>query len=89
LARSQPGVAGVTPPQLSPNSKAEIAQVFPATGPQDAATITSQHERDGALDGAGGAVAVNHQFLDCHPRPGKTGAGMASKTRVSPAAAWR
>jgi putative drug exporter of the RND superfamily len=39
-ARSEPGVAGVTPPQLSPNGKAEVADVFPATGPQDAATTT-------------------------------------------------
>jgi putative drug exporter of the RND superfamily len=39
-ARSQPGVAGIVPPQLSPNGKAEVAEVFPATGPQDAATTT-------------------------------------------------
>ena len=39
-ARSEPGVAGVTPPQLSPNGKAEVADVFPTTGPQDAATTT-------------------------------------------------
>ena len=39
-ARSEPGVAGVTPPQLSPNGKAEVAGVFPTTGPQDAATTT-------------------------------------------------
>ena len=39
-ARSEPGVAGVTPPQLSPNGKAEVAEVFPTTGPQDAATTT-------------------------------------------------
>src|SRR5580704_15307767 len=39
-ARSVPGVAGVTPTQLSPNGKAEVAEVFPATGPQDAATTT-------------------------------------------------
>jgi RND superfamily putative drug exporter len=37
-ARSEPGVAGVTPPRLSPNGKAEVAEVFPTTGPQDAAT---------------------------------------------------
>jgi len=37
-ARSEPGVAGVTAPQLSPNGKAEVAEVFPTTGPQDAAT---------------------------------------------------
>jgi putative drug exporter of the RND superfamily len=39
-ARSDQGVAGVTPPQLSPNGKAEVAEVFPTTGPQDAATTT-------------------------------------------------
>jgi RND superfamily putative drug exporter len=39
-ARSEPGVAAVTAPQLSPNGKAEVAEVFPATGPQDAATTT-------------------------------------------------
>src|SRR6516164_878529 len=39
-ARSQPGVAGIAPPVLSPNGKAEVAEVYPATGPQDAATTT-------------------------------------------------
>jgi RND superfamily putative drug exporter len=39
-ARSEPGVAGVTPTQLSPDGKAEVAEVFPTTGPQDAATTT-------------------------------------------------
>jgi putative drug exporter of the RND superfamily len=39
-AGNEPGVAGVTPPQLSPNGKAEVADVFPTTGPQDAATTT-------------------------------------------------
>ncbi|MGH3299214.1 MAG: MMPL family transporter [Trebonia sp.] len=39
-ARTQPGVAGVTAPQLSPDAKAEVAEVFPTTGPQDAATTT-------------------------------------------------
>ena len=39
-ARSEPGVAGVTSPQLSPNGKAEVAEVFPTTGPQEAATTT-------------------------------------------------
>jgi putative drug exporter of the RND superfamily len=39
-ARSKPGVAGVTPPVLSPNGKAEVAEVFPTTGPQEAATTT-------------------------------------------------
>jgi putative drug exporter of the RND superfamily len=40
-ARSQPGVAGVTAPVLSPNGKAEVADVFPTTGPQDAPTTTT------------------------------------------------
>jgi RND superfamily putative drug exporter len=40
-ARSQPGVAGVTAPRLSPDGKAEVAEVFPTTGPQDAATTTT------------------------------------------------
>jgi RND superfamily putative drug exporter len=39
-ARRQPGVAGSVPPQLSPNGKAEVAEVFPTTGPQEAATTT-------------------------------------------------
>ena len=39
-ARSEPGAAGFVPPQLSPNGKAEVAQVFPTTGPQEAATTT-------------------------------------------------
>jgi RND superfamily putative drug exporter len=40
-ARSEPGVAGVTSPVLSPNGKAEVAEVFPTTGPQDAPTTTT------------------------------------------------
>jgi putative drug exporter of the RND superfamily len=40
-ARTQPGVAGVTPPVLSPDGRAEVAEVFPTTGPQDAATTTT------------------------------------------------
>ena len=40
-ARSQPGVAGIVPPVLSPNGKAEVAEVFPTTGPQDAPTTTT------------------------------------------------
>jgi RND superfamily putative drug exporter len=39
-ARGEPGVARVTPPQLSPDGKAEVAEVFPTTGPQDSATTT-------------------------------------------------
>jgi RND superfamily putative drug exporter len=33
-------VAGIAAPQLSPNGKAEVAEVFPTTGPQEAATTT-------------------------------------------------
>ena len=40
-ARGQPGVAGIMPPLLSPNGKAEVAEVFPTTGPQDAPTTTT------------------------------------------------
>jgi RND superfamily putative drug exporter len=40
-ARSQPGVAGVTAPVLSPKGKAEVAEVFPTTGPQDPPTTTT------------------------------------------------
>ena len=39
-ARGEPGVAAVTAAPLSPNGKAEVAEVFPTTGPQDAATTT-------------------------------------------------
>jgi RND superfamily putative drug exporter len=39
-ARSEPGVAAVATPQLSPNGKADVAEVFPTTGPQQAATTT-------------------------------------------------
>src|SRR5579859_5793061 len=34
-ARGEPGVAGVTAPQLSPNGKTEVAEVFPTTGGRD------------------------------------------------------
>ena len=40
-ARTQPGVAGVLPPVLSPDGKAEVAEVFPTTGPQEAATTAT------------------------------------------------
>jgi RND superfamily putative drug exporter len=39
-ARSEPGVAGIVTPRLSPNGNAEVAEVFPTTGPQQAATAT-------------------------------------------------
>jgi putative drug exporter of the RND superfamily len=40
-APTQPGVAGIVPPVLSPDGKAEVAEVFPTTGPQEAATTTT------------------------------------------------
>jgi RND superfamily putative drug exporter len=40
-ARDERGVAGVTAPRLSPNGKAEVAEVFPTTGPQEAATTAT------------------------------------------------
>ncbi len=40
-ARTQPGVAGVTRPALSPDGKAEVAEIYPTTGPQQAATTTT------------------------------------------------
>ena len=71
-ARNEPGVAGVTPPQLSPNGKAEVADVFPTTGPQDAATTTvldrlragvPQAEADSTLAiHIGGTTAANEDY---------------------------
>ena len=71
-ARNEPGVAGVTPPQLSPNGKAEVADVFPTTGPQDAATTTvldrlragvPQAEADSTLAiHIGGTTAANQDY---------------------------
>ena len=61
VARSEPGVAGVTPPQLSPNGKAEVAEVFPATGPQDAATTTVLDRlRDGVSQAEAGSTLAIH-----------------------------
>jgi len=40
-ARTQPGVSGVTTPVLSPDGKAEVAEVYPKTGPQQAATTAT------------------------------------------------
>jgi putative drug exporter of the RND superfamily len=39
-AHSEPGVAGIVAPRRSPNGKAEVAEAFPTTGPQQAATAT-------------------------------------------------
>jgi RND superfamily putative drug exporter len=71
-ARSEPGVAAVTAPQLSPNGKAEVAEVFPTTGPQDAATTTvldrlragvPQAEADSTLAiHIGGTTAANQDY---------------------------
>jgi RND superfamily putative drug exporter len=71
-ARNEPGVAGVTPPQLSPNGEAEVADVFPTTGPQDAATTTvldrlragvPQAEADSTLAiYIGGTTAANQDY---------------------------
>ena len=71
-ARGEPGVAAVTAPQLSPNGKAEVAEVFPTTGPQDAATTTvldrlragvPQAEAGGTLAiHIGGTTAANQDY---------------------------
>src|SRR6516164_3154297 len=71
-ARNQPGVAGIVPPVLSPNGKAEVAEVSPATGPQDAATTTlldrlragvPQAEAGGTLAiHIGGTTAANEDY---------------------------
>jgi RND superfamily putative drug exporter len=60
-ARSQPGVAGVTAPVLSPNGKAEVAEVFPATGPQDAPTTTTLDRLRAGVPHAeaGGTLAIH------------------------------
>jgi putative drug exporter of the RND superfamily len=60
-ARSEPGVAGVTPPVLSPNGKAEVAEVFPTTGPQEAATTTLLDRlRAGVPRGEAGSTPAIH-----------------------------
>jgi RND superfamily putative drug exporter len=60
-ARSEPGVAGIVPPQLSPNSKAEVAEVYPSTGPQDGATTTLLNRlRDGVPGAEAGRTLTIH-----------------------------
>ena len=60
-ARGEPGVAGVTQPQLSPNGKAEVAEVFPTTGPQDAQTTTTLDRlRAGVPRAAAGSALAIH-----------------------------
>ena len=60
-ARSQPGVAGIVSPVLSPNGKAEVAEVFPTAGPQDApTTITLDRLRaDVPRAEAGSTLAIH------------------------------
>ena len=60
-ARSQPGVAGIVPPVLSPNGKAEVAEVFPTTGPQDApTTATLDRLRAGVPQAEAGSTPAIH-----------------------------
>ena len=71
-ARGEPGVAGVTAPQPSPNGRAEVAEVFPTTGPQQAATTTLLDRLRGGIPRAeagstlaihiGGTTAANEDF---------------------------
>jgi RND superfamily putative drug exporter len=60
-ARTQPGVAGIVPPALSPNGKAEVAEVVPATGPQDAATtaLLDRLRADVPRSEAGSTLAIH------------------------------
>jgi RND superfamily putative drug exporter len=55
----QPGVAGVQPPRLSPNGRAEVAIVYPTTGPQQAQTADLLHRVRAAVPQAGGSLAVH------------------------------
>ena len=71
-ARSQPGVVAVAPAQLSPDGKAETAEVFPATGPQESATTTLLDRLRASVPRAeagstlaihiGGTTAANEDF---------------------------
>jgi putative drug exporter of the RND superfamily len=70
--RGQPGVARVQPPQPSPNGKAELAVVYPASGPQTAQTAGLLSRVRSAVPRAeagtnlkihvGGVTAVNTDF---------------------------
>lgn len=70
--RGQPGVARVQPPQLSPNGKADLAVVYPTSGPQAAQTADLLNRVRSAASGAqagttmkiyvGGTTAVNEDF---------------------------
>jgi putative drug exporter of the RND superfamily len=57
----QPGVVGVEPPRVSPNGKAEVAVVYPATGPQQAQTAdVLQRVRAGIPRAEAGTGLVIH-----------------------------
>jgi RND superfamily putative drug exporter len=57
----QPGVAGVQPPRLSPNGKAEVAVVYPTTGPQQAQTADLlQRVREAAARAQAGTTLSVH-----------------------------
>ena len=60
-ARSQPGVAGIVAPRLSPNGKADLAEVFPTTGPQQAATASLVDRLRGGIPRAqaGSTLAIH------------------------------
>jgi RND superfamily putative drug exporter len=71
-ARTLPGVARITPPVLSPDGKAEVAEVYPTTGPQQAATTTTLDRLRAGVPRAeagstlaihiGGATAANSDY---------------------------
>jgi RND superfamily putative drug exporter len=71
-ARTQPGVARITSPVLSPDGKAEVAEVYPTTGPQQAATTTTLDRLRAGVPRAeagstlaihiGGATAANSDY---------------------------
>jgi RND superfamily putative drug exporter len=70
--RYQRGVARVLPPRISPNTKAEVAVVYPTTGPQQAQTTDLVNRIRSAVPHAetgttlkvhvGGTTAVNEDF---------------------------
>ncbi len=73
--RTEPGIAFVAPAQLSPNGRAAIVGVFPATSPQDARTsallkrlretVIPRATQDTALDiKVGGVTATYQDFSD-------------------------
>jgi putative drug exporter of the RND superfamily len=90
-ARSEPGVAGVTSPRLSPNGKAEVAEVFPATGPQDAATTTLLDRLRAGVPGAeagstlaihiGGTTAASQDFSQVLATAGQDQLGVGAVTK--------